>query len=252
MDFQELLNRIAMIKADKYDIKIPVSALANLIMAGAMDSMFPTTPDLKTRLQAIEALKKTAKSDASLSNAKNPKVDINNIKNEFSRMRWLKNTNPLFTFRMYEYYKCAILSMQNYKPMQKSGMVYVKSNEDGWLTWIFKSWNICLKPDVIQTINRINTDHNQINKIAVGFVCVLDSYVIKKNKDYGDICEVSFDDGQGVFTGVVWSDRETNKTPAKMLASIKDLVGKPCIAIGKLSIKQRIGFNLLKLQELLT
>jgi hypothetical protein len=252
MNFQELLDRIEMLKAEKHDIKVHVGALANLFMSGALDSFFETKPTLKERFQFIAAIKKAANSEASLSNAKQPQLDINNLTSEFTRMRWLKRSNPLFSFRMYEYYKSAILSMKNYQAIDKGGLVYLKATEEGWNTWIFKSWNACTQSDVVNIIQNINNDHNQTVKIAVGFVCVLDKFVVKKNDEWGDILEVFFDDGQGSFSAVVWSDRKTKKSPPKLFETVKELVGKPCICIGKLTNKNRVGLNLWQLQELLS
>ena len=252
MQFKELLSRIELIKSGNYNVKIPTPAFANLIMSGAMDEMFDHPLTLKERLKAIEDLKTAAGSEATLSNAKQPQLDINKIKNEFSRMRWLKNTNPLFSFNMYEYYSQAVLSMENYKPFNRNGIVYIKTEEQA-NTWIFKNWTCATKPEIVNIIQNNNKDYHQTTKIGIGFVCVLDKYAIKKNEQWGDICEVTFNDGQDTFNAVIWADRDTKKTPPKLLAAIKSLPGKPCIALGKLSVKNdRIGMNLYKVQELLT
>jgi hypothetical protein len=257
MDFAQLLKNIESIKSDSFDIKIPTGALAHLLMSGAMDELLDSNPTVEQRFELINQIKKSANSEAGFTNSKQPKLDINNIKNEFQRLLWLKHINPIYTFKMYEYYSGAINSMMTYRPAEKesakkAGIVYIKEPLRGHQVWIFKSWAACTQSAVLDVIMKINNDPHQKQKVAVGFVSLMDSFTTKKNPNFGEMGEVVFDDGQGYFTGVVWSDRVSQKIPLPMLTTIKSNIGKPCIVIGKIAKKSHFtSFSIWDIQELL-
>lgn len=256
-NIEQFLEEITTIKAGNFDVKIPTAAISYLAMFGGMDKYLGRNLKVKDRFELIEQIKDITGSEASFSNAKQPKLDINNIKSEFHRLLWKKHVCPIYTMKMYEYYESAILSMETYTSAKKesakrAGIVYTKEPLQGHQVWIFKNWSSCTQTNMLDFIVKINSDEYQKQKIAVGFVCLLDKFTVKPNEKYGDMCDVVFDDGQGYFNGMVWSDKRTKKTPLGILTAIKSNVGKPCIVIGKVSKRgPYTSFTVWDIQELL-
>lgn len=242
--FEELLEKISELKKnyENGQIKINVSGVMTLLMSGAMDSLFDEPLTIKDRLDAIEKFKKAAASKASLPKNKGSAIGMSDINDEFTRNLWMTNVNPLFSFKICDFYKDAIESM-NFKPTGAPNLRYRKERTDlGGPVDIFGSFNSLFDP---RTLN-IYSSKNMTRQPAI--VAIYKGYTTQ-NWSGGKFRKLTIDDGSSEITAVIWPDRKTGGYDKKLENAMNTYHGFPCLFIGKIGMNK--GFKSFTVYDIL-
>ena len=242
--FQELLEKILVLKSDyeSGQVKITVPGVMTLIMAGGMDSLFDHALTVKDRLVAIEQFKKAMGSKASLPKTKTTGIGMAFITDEFSRSLWMCNVNPLFSFKICDYYKDAIESME-FVPTGTPNLRFRKEKTDlGGPVDIFGSLNSLFDP---RTLN-IYSSKNMLRQPAI--VAIYKGYATQ-NWSGGKFRKLTIDDGASEMTAVCWPSRQTGDFDKKLENAMKNYKGLPCLFVGKVGMNR--GFRSFTISDII-
>lgn len=238
--FDQLLLKIEDMKKnyEAKQMKINVGGVMTLIMAGAMDSLFDKELTLQERFAAIEAFKKAMGSQAKIPSARaGGGMGMDEIHDDFSRNLWLTNTNPLFSFKVCDYYKDAVLSM-GFKATGTQHLRYRKERTGmGNPVDIFGSFNSLFEPRTLSLYSNRNIDRQP------GIVAIYRGYSTQTWGAGNKMRKVIMNDGTSESTGVIWPERGTSDVFDKKLDHALNLYrDKACLFVGKLQVSSR-GFK---------
>lgn len=246
-NFEEFLLKVKDLKTNYAagQIKLDAPAIYNLIMAGAFDSLLGGDVSLEERYEAIERYKKFSKSSAQLPKSKTAALGMNEIKDEFTRKLWLTGVNPLFTFKVCDYYHSALEHI-GFKATGAKNLKYRKEQTQfSEATDIFGSFNSLFMEKTL----RIYGNRNTTRRPAI--VGIYQGYETKFWGDGNEFKKIKISDGASENIGTLWPKRGTqNQYDIKMREFLKTTRGKACIFMGKVGVNKR-GYQFFTLQEII-
>lgn len=243
--FEEFLKKVSTLKKvyKTGSLKISAPAVYNLIMAGAFDSMISNGEvSLGMRFEAIEMFKKASGSKAQLPKSKTGSLGMDEIKEEFDRRLWLSGTNPLYSFRVCDFYSEALKSI-GFNSTGTRHLRYRKEKTDfSAPVDIFGSFQSLFLPKTM----RIYGNKNMPRRPAI--VGIYRGYETKTWGNGNQFRNIKISDGGTEGEATMWPAYGTTEFDKNIENSLKMNRGKACLFIGKLSTSKR-GYKSFTLQS---
>lgn len=222
--FDEFLERLVQLRT-KYatgQIKLNANGLYTVIMAGAMDSLFPTVPTIQERFEAIEKVRAVLKSKTYPTEGKRGELGIADIKTDLDRSIWLAQRNPFFCFRFSDEYSHA-LKVLGFAATGKPNLVFRDFTTD-----VFSNWGGLTSKKAVEYYTNKNVNRQ---------VAIVAQYQGFETKTYsrGQFLKLKMFDGSRLFEGAVWPEYGTTSFPAKITSFIKSSRRKVALFKGKLT-----------------